>query len=156
MPDERKVWSNEIMVNCDVICGLTKKRCLIRYKVDINNYNSKNWLFSIVVSLQKIVVHFYCKKTQRSYHDQKLLSLEKRQYLLHYENYSGSLNDSCQRFCFCFCFKGVPKPTLPPPFPYFLFKYNILNLKYNNQDFKIQILERKNKSDLNITIFKLA
>ena len=29
MPDEEKVWSNEKIVNCDVICGLTKKRCSV-------------------------------------------------------------------------------------------------------------------------------
>ena len=27
MPNEKKVWADKIMVNCDVICGRTKKRC---------------------------------------------------------------------------------------------------------------------------------
>ena len=27
MPDEKKVWSDEIMVSCDVICGVDKKWC---------------------------------------------------------------------------------------------------------------------------------
>ena len=29
MPDEEKVWSNEKIVNSDVICGLTKKMCSV-------------------------------------------------------------------------------------------------------------------------------
>ena len=31
----------------------TLKFCLSKYKYDINVYNSENWIFSIVISLQK-------------------------------------------------------------------------------------------------------
>ena len=39
---------------------LCLKLCLIKYELDV--YDFENWLFSIVVSLQKAIAHFCCRK----------------------------------------------------------------------------------------------
>ena len=53
----------------------------IRYS---NVDNFEKWLFSIVVSLQNGLAHFYCRKTHWNHQNLTLVSLEKRQYLPHY------------------------------------------------------------------------
>ena len=49
--------------------------CLIKYELDIYVYKFKK-LFSTVVSLQKWLAHFYCRKNCRNYQNKALFILE--------------------------------------------------------------------------------
>ena len=58
------------------------KYCLIRYDKDFNVNNLENWLFLNVVSLQKILTPFYCRKKIRELSE--LNAFKPRQYLAQY------------------------------------------------------------------------
>ena len=47
-------------------------------------YNVKNWFFSILVSLQKWLAHFCCRKQWRNFYDLILFTLEKLSSTLSY------------------------------------------------------------------------
>ena len=55
--------------------------CMIQSELDINVYNLKKCLFSIVVSLQYVTWVFQLKEKMHNYQYLTLLNLKKRQYL---------------------------------------------------------------------------